>query len=59
MDNKVRFVFESGDNYGEDVACYNCGKPFRESVEGEVKVGDSVVCTGCGGRLAYIVDIKK
>ena len=52
-------VFKSGDEAGTDVRCYNCGRLFRESKEAlSGKVGDFVVCT-CGGRGAYIIEVKE
>ena len=52
-----RFVFQSGDDYGENLSCYNCGTPYAESVKDDTKKGDGVVCCECGGRIAYVVDI--
>ena len=46
------YIFKSGDDEGPDVRCYDCGRPFRDSVRGH-RVGDSVTCD-CGHRCATI-----
>lgn len=50
-----KFVFKSGDEEDTGVECYDCGKPFSESLHGDEKIGDFVVCS-CGARGAYITE---
>jgi len=48
-------VFQSGDDVGTSICCYNCGKPFSESAQEKGVTYGCVVCT-CGQRVAYLID---
>lgn len=52
----MKVVFKSGDEETTHLCCYDCGTDFTESLKGDEKVGDFVVCSNCGGRGAYITE---